>query len=768
MKRLSLPGRLLVALRLCSFVFATAFPFSFLDAQIAPFNPALFGVDGDLLAEQRESGSFDPAGTHDWFRSAGTGFAVFDTTGAAAIRQLLAAGKNHAFTKKMQAPPYSLQDGLLMLGGTYARDYIGLADLGETSDKTVFVPSAPNNKSYMGPASWTTVPTGAIPSKTDIIDTYIHMRRNGSSLATGAPSPLMVYFAASTLSTGGDHHLDFELFKSNLDYNPVTGLFSSGGPAATGGRNIWEFAADGSVKTFGEMALSFSFNSTEVSDIAIYIWVPFSTYDTARPRGFDFVPGDWNGTSKNGGFGYARIAPKAGGALRAWGTVNASPTAGPAWGTNTRETGLISAAYFTNTYGKGQFAEAGIDLTSLGIDPALAGTDRCRSPYLKVMVKSRSSSAFSSALQDFVAPYNLFEEPILSADIAPPGILTCSSTSLILSPRETVAGAFYSWSTADGRIVGSGRSVQAPIDQPGTYTLAVAPYEGCDATTSTVTVLADTIAPVATALYTGVLSTGADNYITLRGDTAQSNEPNPFGPSQGLLWQWSGPGGYSAAEQNPRAYTEGEYRLQVTEKRNGCSSVATVAVSKAEQMVLPLALLQFSGKAEGGQVKLHWQVGENEGAGHFEVERSLDGGPFVPAAVVLPSEVKGSETYTFRELLAGPPVSYRLKVWDQQGRVQFSRVVYIRATTPESAMQLSVLNPVSSNLEFTYRAAGEKEVAVTLYHASGAVVYAAKHPGGKGVRRYTIAAPVMATKGLYILEVAEETSAPIRVKVVKP
>ena len=134
----------------------------------------------------------------------------------------------------MQWPAYSIQNGNLMLDGTYARDYFGFTstDKGnKTLDKTVFVSTgAVSNKNYANPSSWTTLPDGGdLPSKSDLVDTYITMRRMGNDVSTSNPSHLIVYMAAATIGTEGTRYLDFELFRSVIDYNEKTGVFVNSG-----------------------------------------------------------------------------------------------------------------------------------------------------------------------------------------------------------------------------------------------------------------------------------------------------------------------------------------------------------------------------------------------------------------------------------------------------------------------------------------------------------------------------------------------------------
>jgi hypothetical protein len=63
------------------------------------------------------------------------------------------------------------------------------------------------------------------------------------------------------------------------------------------------------------------------------------------------------------------------------------------------------------------------------------------------------------------------------------------------------------------------------------------------------------------------------------GNASASNYPTPFGGSQGLLWNWSGPIGFSATVQTPLSNpVNGLYQLTVTEIRNGCTAIASNAI----------------------------------------------------------------------------------------------------------------------------------------------------------------------------------------------
>src|SRR6476620_7530514 len=122
------PALYLIASKLAFLVTLSflSIPFSLSAQSFIPSNPAKFGVDGDVFAGTRLQGSFTAAGSHDWFQQNDpSAYSVFDTTGATEAKSQISSGQNYAFTKKMLFHTFSVHDELLMLDGTYSRDYFG-------------------------------------------------------------------------------------------------------------------------------------------------------------------------------------------------------------------------------------------------------------------------------------------------------------------------------------------------------------------------------------------------------------------------------------------------------------------------------------------------------------------------------------------------------------------------------------------------------------------------------------------------------------------
>jgi len=118
-----------------------------LSAQITtPVIKANFGVDADLRSNYFNNAAIP--GNDDWFRNNkfGSGIAVIDTTGAAAIVANYIsnpASRLSSFSRLMAPPFYSTVQNKLVIDAVFHRDFHG-------DDSTVF--ASGSNKNGMSPA----------------------------------------------------------------------------------------------------------------------------------------------------------------------------------------------------------------------------------------------------------------------------------------------------------------------------------------------------------------------------------------------------------------------------------------------------------------------------------------------------------------------------------------------------------------------------------------------------------------------------------------
>ena len=648
------------------------------------------------------------------------------------------------------------------MDGRYVRDKQGLS--GSVKDSTVFTVGAKNGQS---PDTWGTNPAGAtVTDKTDIIDGYAHMRRDGIISSGSNPDHLLLFMGASTSATSGNRFVDLELYKSRLIYNKVTGVFSNQGPASTGGHTSWEFNADGTVAKMGDIDVTFDYSGTAVTDIGVYLWVAKTSVSGMTPAKFDFIgTSEFYGDGNNATYGYAKIKAKNGAALPVWGAVNTSTITAPVWGTNSKDIGNSANNYYSTQYATGQMAEVGIDFTALGIDISFNSSyDPCTPPFTRMMIKSRSSSSFTSALSDFAGPYEFLDAPGVPASILAPGNLACNIGSINLKPQIIIAGANYMWTTSGGNILGAANTPVITVNKPCKYYLTTTTGGGCSQLIDSVIVTGDYNQPVATANWQGTI-TAITNATLIGGDTTASNYMTPFGGSLGLTWSWSGPNSFTSTIQNPIVSVEGTYTLIVKEKRNGCTDTAIVYVPSA--LILPVTLVEFTGTNNKGTANLKWNTSSEINMNRFEIERSSDEGSFKFIGQLMAagnSNVHVDYSFTDKQMQNGNNY-YRLKMISTDGTYSYSRIIFINSNDKNPDAYLVYPNPFGSTLQVRIGTSNNEQALIRIINSDGKAMKVQLATLQAGVNNITMDAEVV-TKGIYIIEVITPENT-VRMKMVK-
>ena len=715
-------------------------------------NPGRFGLDADVTSDTFAFGSSLPAstGSDDWFKkNGGTGLGVIDTTGGGKAKSFLQAGRDYILNLSSAYPRFSIQNGNLFLDARYARD-------GAMVDSTFFAGNAQNAQD---PTTWSgSTSPGTVLDKCDIVDSYIHLRRDGPVLTAPNPDHLILILGASLVATNGSHYMDFELFKQKIYYSQTAGKFANSGPAWSGGHTIWQFNPDGSVSEMGDMQISFTFNNTDVTSTNIYIWVPLSVYNSVKPKMFAFVPNSFNEGTVTG-YGYAEItALQAGSSLPVWGIVNSGIVPAPAWGTTSKDIGSSSNNYYSTNYAAGQFAEVAIDFTALGTDPAFNPYNNpCQPPFTRFIAKTRSSGSFAAALKDFTGPYPFLEDFTPSPDIVPPTHLSCNLPTLDISPVTVKTPGVYEWSTTDGNIISRSDTPFIRINKEGTYVLKTRTYLGCSSRTDSVLVTADGNKPVAKA--------GGPYYVTsltpiaqlAGGDAAASNYSTPFGNSRGLAWKWTGPNNYLANSQFSDASDTGVYTLTVTELRNGCTATATTSVIRLA--TLPFLLTSFGGVAVNkNEVEINWSVTAEDGYESYFVERSTNGVQFSTIYKTAVSRISNAANYDYRDNITGLPpgnvIYYRVTIYSHSVLYAVSKIITIRAgSDPGKSYIMSVVqrgvntDPVINLYTVTNTISNLK-----VYDCNGALLYQKQVQISGGINSINIPAKNLNRSGIKLLQ----------------
>jgi hypothetical protein len=433
---------------------------SYAEAQtITPIIKANFGVDGDLRANYFNN--FAQSGNDDWFSngSAGSGASVIDTTGAAAIVARYAidpAFRQLPFYRGMKYPPYSVVNNKLLIDAIYIRDYHGV-------DSTIFANGA--SKNGESPATWTCPVAQSVPDKNEILDMLVHVRRAG-------PNPtdsLWLFGGVSIENTTGDRYFDFEMYQTDIYYDRASQKFY--GYGADAGHTSWLFDASGDISRPGDIIFSADYGNSNLTSIEARIWVDKAALLTT-PLDFSWS-GSFDGASVGSQFGYAGIVPKTSGNF-----YTGTESVNNAWA------GPFSLVRGDNsvvtTYTANQFMEFSVNLSKLGLDPVtLLGENACGMPFRRVLVKSRASTSFTSALKDFVGPFDFFlpaRAKVQSDQSVLCGLIGYSQIKV----SNPVATSVYTWSTTNGHILTtSSDGTSITVDSAGTYMVKQQLLAGC-------------------------------------------------------------------------------------------------------------------------------------------------------------------------------------------------------------------------------------------------------------------------------------------------
>ncbi len=458
------------------------------DAQITtPQIKSNFGVDADLSANYFNAAI--TGNTDDWFHDGtlGSGFGIIDTTGATALLNDYndAALRNQTVIRNMRYTPFSLLNNSMLIDAVFVRDFHG-------SDSTIF--ASGSNKNGMNPSSWSTPVAQAVPDKNEILDVFMHVRREG----TANTDSLWMFGGISIENTTGNRYFDFEMYQTDIVYNRAALSFTGYGPDA--GHTSWKFDASGNITQPGDIIFTAEYSSAELTLIEPRIWIDKDDMTNVNPVTFNWGS-LFDGANSGAQYGYASIVPKTAGAFYS-GLQSADNTWGGPFAVVRGDNSVVT------DYNERQFMEFAVNLSKLGLDPVtLLGGSTCRMPFRRVMVKTRASTSFTAALKDFVAPFDFLR--IDSAEINADVPVFCGVISISnITVSNPVSTSVYEWSTADGHFGDSSNPLSVYVDMPGTYVVTQKLRSVCPVySTDTVVILFDAGC--------GVLATGVTNFAAV-------------------------------------------------------------------------------------------------------------------------------------------------------------------------------------------------------------------------------------------------------------
>ena len=435
-----------------------------------PIIKAGFGVDGELRANFFNG--FNQAGNDDWFAStsvvgSGLGTYIIDTTGASYILSQYnvdPANRQVPFFRGMRYEQFSVVNNKLLIDGIFIRDHHG-------DDSTVF--ASGSNKNGMSPSSWTTPVSQGIPDKNDILDMFMHVRRDGVNLTDS----MWLFGAVSINNTTGSRYFDFEMYQTDIYYDKNMQRFYGYGPDA--GHTSWRFDASGNILQAGDIIFTAEFNNSGITTLEARIWINGADM-SITPTAFNWG-GSFDGASSGATYGYANIQPKVAGDFYTGLQCSNNTWAGPF-------ALVLQNNTVVNNYSAKQLMEFSVNLTKLGLDPLVTSNDPCKLPFRRILVKSRASASFTAELKDFVGPFSFFRAPRAQAAADIP--LFCGSTGVAtIQVTNPVRSSLYTWRALSGNITSDTIGYEITVDQPGIYVVSQQLMDSCGTTYANDTVV---------------------------------------------------------------------------------------------------------------------------------------------------------------------------------------------------------------------------------------------------------------------------------------
>lgn len=187
------------------------------------------------------------------------------------------------------------------------------------------------------------------------------------------------------------------------------------------------------------------------------------------------------------------------------------------------------------------------------------------------------------------------------------------------------------------------------------------------------------------------------------------------------------------------------------------STNAILAGSNAP-LPLPVKLVNFSGSVNKNRTQLQWMVAENETARNFEIQRSTNGIDFATAGNVTASTKTGDAQYSFSENISAERVMYRLKMYDNNYKAEYSKILVFNSSLSTQKSLQVITNPIKEKLIISFNNDVNEAAQVTIYDHTGRTIQKQTMNVAAGVNTTTVALNGNYTNGMYIVELATKST----------
>ena len=218
-------------------------------------------------------------------------------------------------------------------------------------------------------------------------------------------------------------------------------------------------------------------------------------------------------------------------------------------------------------------------------------------------------------------------------------------------------------------------------------------------------------------------------------------------PAAGTWFNYLNPPATFTATGGSESFTlqPGEYRVYLS-----------------SNVVIPVTLVNFSGKNNGNSNVINWQVENELNLSHYELLRSTDGQSFTAIANI---KATGTSNYGFNDaaISNSPVYFYRLRNVDIDGSYTYSHI--IRLSGPVNNLSISANpNPYTDRMKLNISSPVKETVTLLVNDVSGRNLHKQSVQLQAGVNAVEIKEPGSLSAGTYILTlISQQGTKSIRV-----
>ena len=189
---------------------------------------------------------------------------------------------------------------------------------------------------------------------------------------------------------------------------------------------------------------------------------------------------------------------------------------------------------------------------------------------------------------------------------------------------------------------------------------------------------------------------------------------------------------------------------------SGGIDMAAVVGLYVDNLVLPTRFTLFNANNTNAEVNLQWSVENDNTVDRYEIERSEDGIAFTKIQSVSGSGTSaGNKSYELTDNIADVTseiIFYRIKMYDKDGSVTYSKIVSVKVLGFNSAFRMYP-NPVTNNLYLNIRHTANSKVRISVINTDGRKVIRQNQNLVSGNNSLSIDGVERLSKGTYILNI---------------